>query len=279
MKQQFNLHLVSDGSSATLSHFAKSALSQMPELAAQKHTWLMIKNDVALEKCISSIKKNPGVVLYIISDSELRDKLKAFCLSQQLPCIGILGKFIKEMCGYFGVEAGSYSERLDEDYYDKVAAIEYTLNHDDGQQNHDLEKADIILVGVSRTSKSPTCIYLAYNGYRAANIPFIYGHQLPESLFHVKEPLVVGLYINPEYLIEIRQNRLLSFDGKIENYTDEEQVILECREARKLFTKHNWPVIDITNRSIEETAGNIIKLYLKRKKKLGQNLVDFLQRS
>jgi regulator of PEP synthase PpsR (kinase-PPPase family) len=275
MKKKFNLHLVSDGSCSTLNHFAKAALSQLSELEPKKHMWLMIKDEAALEKCLQSIEKKPGVVLYTIFDPHLRDRLKDFCRKLKVPCIGILGKFIKEMCGYFGVEVGETHEtnRLDSDYYDKVEAIEYTLNHDDGQKYQNLEEADIVLVGVSRTSKSPTCVYLAYNGYKAANIPFVSGHNLPDILFKLEKPMVIGLTIDPEHLMEIRKHRLLSLNqSEMTEYTDTEKIIDECREARKIFSRNGWPVIDITSRSIEETSATIIKLYIKRQKKLGYKL-------
>ncbi len=275
MKKVFNLHLVSDTSCTTLNHFAKSAISQIDGLEPKKHMWLMIKDDAALEKCMRAIERKPGVVLYTIFDHHLRDKLKDFCRKLKIPCLGILGKFIKEMCGYFGVKVGATQEtnKLDSDYYDKVEAIEYTLNHDDGQKYQNLEEADIVLVGVSRTSKSPTCIYLAYNGYKAANIPFVTGHKLPDILFQLEKPMIVGLTIDPEHLMEIRKHRLLSLNqSDMAAYTDSEKILHECREARKIFSKHGWPVIDVTSRSIEETSATIIKLYIKRKKKMGHNL-------
>ena len=212
-----------------------------------------------------------------MADLDLREKLKEFCRKLKIPCIGPLGKFIKEMTRYFDVEAGMSDTKkiMDEDYYDKVEAIEYTLNHDDGQKYQNLEKADIVLVGVSRTSKSPTCVYLAYNGYKAANIPFVLGHKLPESLFELDHPLVVGLTIDPEHLMEIRQNRLLSLNqNDSTEYTDVEKVIEECRDARRVFSKNGWPVIDVTTRSIEETSANIIKLYMKHKRKIAEKLCE-----
>lgn len=275
--KQFNLHLVSDTSCSTLNHFAKSALSQLPELSAKKYSWLMIKDEVALNKCLDKISKKPGMVLYTIADYGNREKLKSFCRERKIPCIGVLGKVIKAMSSYFGVEAEmpNQSNYLDEDYFDKVEAIEYTLNHDDGQKYHNLEEADMLLVGVSRTSKSPTCVYLAYNGYKAANIPFVLGHELPKNLFTVKKPLIVGLVIDPMHLLEIRKNRLLSLTQLDDTeYTDEEKIIEECKEARRLFIKNGWPVIDVTKRSIEETAANIIKLYIKRQQKIAKDFMD-----
>jgi regulator of PEP synthase PpsR (kinase-PPPase family) len=272
----FNLHLVSDGSCTTLSHIARSVMNQLPGLMIKKYSWLMINDDISLKKCLDKIDKKPGMVLYMMADHHNREILKSFCHERKIPCIGVLGKVIKAMSNYFGVEVAMPNESnyLDADYYDKVEAIEYTLNHDDGQKYQNLEEADMLLVGVSRTSKSPTCVYLAYNGYKAANIPFVLGHSLPENLFTAQKPLIVGLTIDPEHLLDIRRNRLLSLSHASEtDYTNEESVIEECRQARKVFAKYGWPVIDVTKRSIEETSATIIKLYLKRKRKIAKQLM------
>ena len=270
-KKKVNLHLISDSSGQTVIYASRSAMAQFKDVEVKEYVWPMVRSQASLERVVNSIKQHPGIILYTFADKNLRDVLKTNCRKLKLPCIAILGKVIKEMSSYLGVGAEAViggQHIMGDDYFDKVDAIEFTLRHDDGLGFSGIDDADIILVGASRTSKSPTCVYLAYNGYKAANVPYVHGLELPPILFEVKKPLIVGLTINPNRLVEIRQNRFLSLQQRGNNdYIDREKIITECREAKKIFIENGWPCIDVTRRSIEETSASIIKLYSEKKQR------------
>ena len=205
----------------------------------------------------------PGVVMFTLVDAQMRETLRVECGKRGLPCIPVLGHVVRELSNYLGEEASGTSGaqyELSEDYFARIDAINYALEHDDGQATWELEQADIVIVGPSRTSKSPTCVYLAYRGYKAANVPYVPNVALPESLFALKQPLVVGLTIGSERLIEIRTTRLAAMQQDMHtDYVNEEFVKGEIDDAKKLFRQHNWPVIDVTRRSVEETATLMIQ--------------------
>ncbi len=266
--KHFHLHLISDSTGETVSSVARAAVAQFEGIDAEEHVWSLIRTPAQLDKVIAAIAEEPGIVMYTLVNQTLSDKIKQFCHQQNLPCIPVLSRVVMEMRAYLGVEISAQPGRqhvLNEDYFSRVEAIDYTLAHDDGQAAWDLEEADIVVVGVSRTSKSPTCIYLANRGYKAANIPYVADIPLPETLFTLKRPLVVGLVISPERLREIRQSRLKSLKQENDNthYVDEERIIAEITAAKRLFQKHRWPTIDVTRRSVEETAATILTLYHK----------------
>lgn len=266
--KHFHLHLISDSTGETVSSVARAAVAQFEGIDAQEHVWSLIRTPAQLDKVIAAIAEAPGIVMYTLVNQTLSDKIKQFCHQHNLPCIPVLSRVVLEMRAYLGVEISAEPGRqhvLNEDYFSRVEAIDYTLAHDDGQAAWDLEEADIVVVGVSRTSKSPTCIYLANRGYKAANIPYVAEIPLPETLFSLKRPLVVGLVISPERLREIRQSRLKSLKQENDNtnYVDEERILAEITAAKRLFQKHRWPTIDVTRRSVEETAATILTLYHK----------------
>lgn len=264
------VHLVSDSSGQTVKHAARSALAQFGEIESKKYNWHLIRNKELLNEVLSKIKKKPGVVLYTISNQELRDVLKKFCRDLKVPCISVIGKIVKEISAFLGVGVGDslgLNHKFDESYFDKVDAIDYTLRHDDGQMVNELDEADIILIGPSRTSKTPTSVYLAYNGFKTANVPYVYGCVFPDYLEKLMNPLIVGLVINPARLIEIRETRmnLLQVSEHV-NYTEPKIVQEECLQIKRICQKMEWPVIDVSRRSIEETAAIVMKLYYDRKK-------------
>lgn len=270
--KQFHLHLISDSTGETVSSVARAALAQFDGVEAQEHVWSLIRTPAQLDKVIASIHEAQGIVMYTLVNQTLSDKIKQYCHQHNLPCIPVLSRVVMEMRAYLGVEISEQPGRqhiLNEDYFSRVEAIDYTLAHDDGQAAWDLEEADIVVVGVSRTSKSPTCIYLANRGYKAANIPYVAEIPLPETLFTLKRPLVVGLVISPDRLREIRQTRLKSLKQENDNtqYVDEERIQEEITAAKRLFQKHRWPTIDVTRRSVEETAATILTLYQKHLEK------------
>jgi regulator of PEP synthase PpsR (kinase-PPPase family) len=269
--KEFHLHMVSDSTGETVSSVARAAIAQFDDVEPTEHIWSLVRTRGQLDKVIAGIEAHPGVVMYTLVDKNLRDILKSECLKRSLPCIPILALVTAELSTYLGIESSSMPGRqheLDEKYFSRVDAINFTLAHDDGQAAWDLQEADIILIGVSRTSKSPTCVYLANRGFKAANIPFVKTDLLPPELFELKKPLIVGLTIGSERLIDIRRTRLKSLKQEEDtNYVDFEQVEREILESRRLYQKYKWPVIDVTRRSVEETAATIIQYFQDRMEK------------
>lgn len=268
--KKINLHLVSDSTGETLSAVARAVLSQFEGVESDDFIWPLVRTKGQVEKIKESIQKNPGIVLYTILEDEITEDLKKFCYELQLPCIPVLSRIITEFSNYLGMNISHVIGRqhiLDEQYFSRVEAVNYTLAHDDGQSTWDLYDADIVVIGVSRTSKSPTSVYLSLRGYKTANIPFVTLETFPLNIYDLKSPLIVGLTINPEKLIQIRQNRLLMLGQELEtDYIDIDKVKSEIAESRKLFAKLVCPVIDVTKKSVEETAAKIIQLYQEKKK-------------
>ncbi len=267
--KKLNIHLISESSGQTVKHAAETALNKFSDVIVKKYHWPMIQNQKMLQEILKKIKLKPGIVLYTISSEIIRTDLKRFCYELKIPCISVVSKIVKEISEYLGTNAdigNAYVNKFDESYFDKVDAIEYTLRHDDGQTFDDLDEADIILIGPSRTSKTPTSIYLAYNGFKTANIPYVHNCPFPEFLPSMTDSLIFGLLINPMRLIEIRESRMNLLQIKeSSNYTDIQIVQEECREVRKLCNQNNWKTIDVTMRSIEETAAIIMKAYYEHK--------------
>jgi len=263
----FNLHLVSDSTGETVSSVARAALAHFDDVEPEEFSWTLVRTTSQMERIIEAIREKPGAVIYTLVDNKLRDMLKMECARRGLPCIAILATVVSELSTFLGLETHASpgkQHELNEDYFTRVDAISYALAHDDGQAHWDLDDADIILVGPSRTSKSPTCVYLAYKGYKAANVPFVLGCPLPPSLETLKKPLIVGLSISPERLQQIRKTRLQSLKHEEDtNYVDMESMEQEIAESRKLFNQNRWPIIDVTRRSVEETAATIVQ-YLKK---------------
>ncbi len=269
--KNFNLHLVSDSTGETVGSVARAALVQFDNVEPEEFSWTLVRTKTQMERVIEGITASPGPVLYTLVDNALRDQLKIECARRGLPCIAVIAGVVSELSSYLGQETHASpgkQHELNEEYFTRVDAISYALAHDDGQSHWDLEDADILLVGPSRTSKSPTCVYLAYKGFKAANIPFVLDCPLPPSLETLKKPLIVGLTINPERLLAIRKTRLQSINQEADtNYVDMEYMEREIAESRKLFTKHRWPVIDVTKRSVEETAATIAQYHKKHVEK------------
>lgn len=270
----FHLHLVSDSTGETVSSVSRAALAQFEDVDAHEHIWSLVRTKAQMERVITGIHSHPGMVLYTIVDKKLRDQLKAECLKMNVPCIPAIAGIISEMANYLGAKVTNLPGRqheLNQDYFDRVEVINFALAHDDGQAHWDLEEADVVLVGPSRTSKSPTCIYLAYRGYKAANIPYVRGCPLPPELETLKQPLIVGLTIDVERLLQIRRTRLQSLKQEEHtNYIDVEEVKKEIADSRRFYMQHRWPVIDVTRRSVEETSAQIIQLHQKRQEQQEQ---------
>lgn len=264
------VHLVSDASGQTVKNATRTALLQFAEIEVKEYIWPLIKNKELLDEVLLKISKKSGVVIYTITTPELRDVLKKFCKDLKLPCISVVGKIVKEISQFIGVgieDNLNNFNKFDSSYFDKVDAIDYMLRHDDGQMVSDLEEADIILIGPSRTSKTPTSVYLAYNGFKTANIPYVHGCPFPDTIEKLVHPLIIGLVISPARLIEIRETRMnLLLMPEHTNYTDPKIVQDECLQVKRLCQLNNWPVVDVSRRSIEETAAFVMKLYYDKKK-------------
>lgn len=274
-KKVINLHLISDSTGETLSSVARAVLSQFEGVESNDFIWPLVRTKPQLDRVMESITKDPGIVLYTILQDDLVDDLKKQCYKMKVPCIPVLSHIIGEFSNYLGMNISQTIGRqhlLDGEYFSRVEAISYTINHDDGQAGWDLYDADIVIVGVSRTSKSPTSVYLSCRGYKTANIPFVSIETIPTSIYDLKKPLIVGLTINPEKLVQIRQTRLASLGQEVgTDYIEIESIKNEIAESRKLFAKLNCPVIDVTKRSVEETAAKIIQLLQEKKLKEKNN--------
>jgi [pyruvate, water dikinase]-phosphate phosphotransferase / [pyruvate, water dikinase] kinase len=270
---QFNLHLVSDSTGETLITVSRAAAAQYAKLLPVEHVHPLVRTQKQLDRILSDIEASPGIVLYTLLQENLAAKLEERCRALGLPCLSILGPVLHLFQSYLGAESThkvGAQHTLNADYFRRIDALNYTMMHDDGQHADDLEEADVLLIGVSRTSKTPTSIYLANRGVKTANVPLVPGIPLPPGVDTLKRPLVVGLYASPERIVQIRQNRLLGLkahrDG--DKYIDQQAVSEEVATSRRLCAKHNWPSIDVTRRSIEETAAAVLALLADRRRHL-----------
>ncbi|MCC3303963.1 pyruvate, water dikinase regulatory protein [Sneathiella sp. HT1-7] len=266
---QFHLHLVSDSTGETLQSMTKAALVQFEGISPVEHVWTLTRTVRQLDDILESIVKKPGLVLYTLVNKEMRDVLELGCQRVGVPCVSVLDPVLAAFSNFLGQEIRRLPGRqhmLDKNYFGRIEALNFTMAHDDGQMTDDLYEAQIVLVGVSRTSKTPTSFYLAHRGYKTANIPIVPSIPLPESLFNLnKRTMVVGLTTSPDRLSQIRKNRLLSLNQKVDtDYVDRERIKEEVIFARKLCTREGWPVIDVSRRSVEETAAQIITLFNRR---------------
>jgi [pyruvate, water dikinase]-phosphate phosphotransferase / [pyruvate, water dikinase] kinase len=263
-----HLHLVSDSTGETLISVARAVMAQFEEVTATEHLAAFVRSQRQLDEVMTAVKKTHGIILFTLVDKEVREELQRRCDAETITCISVLGPVISSLGSYLGLEGRGEPGRqhiVNAEYFARIAAMNFAISHDDGHLSKDLPNADMILIGVSRTSKTPTCAYLANRGYKAANIPIVAGIPLPEEVDDLKKPLIVGLTINPDRLIEVRKNRLLTLKDKSESdYIDMEAIKAEILHARRLFGQRSWPVIDVTRRSIEETAAAILNLYNRR---------------
>lgn len=265
---RFHLHLVSDSTGETLESVAKACLSQFESVEAVKHFWPMIRSERQLDRVIEDISLRPGLVLFTLVNTVMRDRLQSRCLALGLPAISVLDPVLQALSQLLGQTARGLPGRqhlMDAAYFRRIDAVHFTMAHDDGQSTETLEEADIVLLGVSRTSKTPTSIYLANRGYKTANVPIVPSAPLPDTLFHLQKPLIVGLTTSVDRLIQIRRNRLRSMNQSDDTpYVRDDEVSHELSFARRLFSEQGWPVIDVTRRSIEESAAAIINLLAQR---------------
>jgi [pyruvate, water dikinase]-phosphate phosphotransferase / [pyruvate, water dikinase] kinase len=263
-----HLHLLSDSTGETLEVIANACLAQFDGVDVRRHLWPMVRSEGHLDRVLDDVERRPGLVLYTLVNNTLRRDLEQKTRRRGIQAVAALDPVTHALSVVLGREAAGRPGRqhaLDAAYFARVDAIQFTIAHDDGIGSENWEEADIVLAGVSRTSKTPTAIYLANRGYKVANIPLVPEAPPPPTLFALDHPLVVGLTTNPERLVQIRRNRLLALNQAPEtDYVDLEAVNAELAFARRLFADHMWPVIDVTRRSIEETAFAIVKLCNER---------------
>lgn len=274
--RRFHMYLVSDATGTTLQGLARATLSQFDGIEPVERFWPMIRSDMQLDRAIADIRKEPGPVLFTFVDKKLRRKLQNACAELDVPCMPVLDPILRTMSSYLGLPSKGIpglQHALDEAYFKRIDAVDFALHFDDGRQQDGIEEADVILVGVSRTSKTPTCIFLARRGIKAANIPLVPNVPFPEDkISQLNKPLVVGLTESPKRLEKIRRTRLGAdddykhYDGN--NYLDIDKIEEEVRNSRRLFSKYGWPVIDVTKRSVEETTAEIYALLIRHKSKL-----------
>jgi regulator of PEP synthase PpsR (kinase-PPPase family) len=267
----FHLHLVSDATGETLTTVARAATAQYTKVSPVEHVYPLVRTQKQLDRALAEIEEAPGIVLYTLLEEDLVKRLEDHCRELSLPCLSVLGPVLQLMRSYLGAETShrvGAQHTLNAEYFKRIDALNYTMLHDDGQHVDELEEADVVLVGVSRTSKTPTSIYLANRGVKTANVPLVPGITLAPQVEELARPLVVGLYASPERIVQIRQNRLLGLKANQsdDQYVDRNAVAEEVMLSRRLCTKHNWPIIDVTRRSIEETAAAVLKLLAERRR-------------
>lgn len=266
----FHLHMISDSTGETLITVARAVAAQYSNVSPVEHVYPLVRSQKQLDRVLAEIEEAPGIVLFTLLEKDLVERLEAKCQEINIPSLSIIGPVMQLFQAYLGTETSrrvGAQHTLNAEYFKRIDALNYSMMHDDGQHVEGLEEADVVLVGVSRTSKTPTSIYLANRGVRTANVPLVPGIPIPHQLETLKKPLVVSLHATPERLIQVRQNRLLGI-GRTgdDTYIDRQSVTEEVAFARKLSAKFDWALLDVTRRSIEETAAAIMKLYADRQR-------------
>lgn len=267
----FHLHLISDATGETLITVARAATAQYAKVLPVEHIYPLIRTQKQLDRVLAEIEESPGIVLYTLLEDDLVERLEQKCRELHLPCMSILGPVLGLLQSYLGSESAhrvGAQHTLNAEYFKRIDALNYTMMHDDGQHPEGLEEADVVLLGVSRTSKTPTSIYLANRGIKTGNVPLVPGVPYPQQVDVLSRPLVVGLFASPERIVQIRQNRLLGLNAHQDDaqYVDRDAVAAEIAFSKKLCAKYDWPLIDVTRRSIEETAAAILNLLSERRR-------------
>lgn len=268
----FHLHLVSDSTGETLITVARAVAAQYANVTAVEHVYPLVRSQKQLDRVLTEIEEAPGIVLFTLLEKDLVGRLEAKCKEINSPSLSIIGPVMQLFQAFLGASTTGRvgaQHTLNTEYFKRIDALNYTMIHDDGQQVEGLEDADVVLVGVSRTSKTPTSIYLANRGIRTANVPLVPGIPLPRQLETLQKPLVVSLHATPERLIQVRQNRLLAMGSTgvgSADYIDRQTVSEEVNFARRLSAKYGWALLDVTRRSIEETAAAVMKLLADRQR-------------
>jgi regulator of PEP synthase PpsR (kinase-PPPase family) len=268
---EFHVHLVSDATGETLNAIARAALAQFEGVRVNEHFYALVRSARQLSRAIDHIREEPGLVFFTLVNPELRKELATACAAINVPIYDVLEAPIAAMRQFLGAaethRPGGQHD-LDQRYNERIEALNFTIAHDDGQMLEGLDNAEVVLVGASRTSKTPTCVYLAIRGVRAANVPLVPGVPVPRELLNATRPLIVGLWASPDRLTQVRRNRLNTL-GEVRDtaYVDLEAVRSEVTATRKLFETREWPVIDVSRRSVEETAASVMNLLAERREK------------
>jgi len=267
----FHLHLVSDATGETLAMVARAAAAQYANVSPVEHLYPMVRSKKQLDRALVEITEQPGIVLYTLLEEDLIGLLEDKCRELAVPCMSVLGPVLRVFQSYLGSESihrAGAQHVLNAEYFHRIDALNYTMFHDDGQHVEGLEDADVVLVGVSRTSKTPTSIYLANRGIKTGNVPLVPGVPVAQEVENLTRPLVIGLYASPERIVQIRENRLLGLKAHNadDRYIDKTAVAEEIAVSRRLCAKHGWPSIDVTRRSIEETASAVMRLLTERRR-------------
>jgi regulator of PEP synthase PpsR (kinase-PPPase family) len=275
----FHIHLISDATGETILSVARAAAAQYTASRAIEHMHAMVRTPRQLDRVIAELEEAPGIVLYTLVDRALGERLEAACRRIGIPCASVLEPILQVLQSYLGDPGArrvGAQHVLDAEYFRRIDALNFTMIHDDGQLAGAIEDADVVLVGISRTSKTPTSIYLANRGVKTANIPIVPGIALPHELEAATRPLIVGLIASPERIVQLRENRILSLNAAAPDlaYTDKASVADEVAATRRLCTRHGWPVIDVTRRSIEETATAVMTLLHERRERVAETEVE-----
>ena len=271
MNEKYNVYLISDSTGETLDRIFLSLKSQFTNFEYIKKEYVFVRTENQIDKIINECKKlENSIILYTIVETKLAKYMSTKAEFSNIPCFGILGNLILTFSKLLNQKAShtpSAQHVLDDEYYKRIEAIQFTMSQDDGKKNNDIDKSDIILLGVSRTSKTPTSIYLANRGYKTINIPLVLSQKIPEKLKDPKlKSCVIGLVAEPSRLSDIRRNRVaIMNDRDLISYTDIEIIQKEVDDSKKLFKKYNWPIIDVTRKSVEETAASVIRILEIRK--------------
>jgi len=263
-KQYFHMHMVSDATGETLNTVARAATAYYAGYQPIEHIYTLVRTSRQLDRMIGEVEKQPGIVLYTIADAKLKAEIEQRCEALSIPCLSILDPVIASLATYLNAKSKPHiggQHVLNAEYFQRIDALNYTMAHDDGQITQDLESADVVLLGVSRSSKTPTSIYLANRGIKTANIPLVPGIPTPPGLSALQHPLIVGLIASADRISQIRRHRLLTLnEGRDTSYVDRKAITEELLAMRKLCAANNWPIIDVTRRSIEETAAAVMNL-------------------
>ncbi len=269
-ERYFHLHLISDATGETLINVGRAVAAQYKHTHAIEHVHSVIRTQTLVDRALAEIEESPGIVLYTLLDPALSAIVEAGCRKLGVPCVPVLDHVLATFQAYLGTRSegrAGAQHVLDADYFRRIEALNFSLAHDDGQNFEAVGQADVVLVGVSRTSKTPTAIYLANRGIKTANFPLLKDAPLPPELVEARKPLIIGLVASPDRIVQIRQHRVLAMKSNelTDAYVDREFVTQELAWSRKLCARHGWPIIDVTRRSIEETAAAIIALHAARK--------------
>ena len=271
MNEKYNVYLVSDSTGETLDRIFLSLKSQFANFEYEKKEFAFIRTEQQIDKIIKECNQiENSIILYTIVETKLAKYLANQSDKNSVPCFGVLGNLIlsfSKLLNQKAIHKPSAQHVLDDDYYKRIEAIQFTMSHDDGKKVDDINDADVILLGVSRTSKTPTSIYLANRGYKTVNIPLVLEQKIPEDLKTNKKSCIIGLIADPERLSDLRRNRVaIMKDQNLKEYTDLNSIKKEVDDSKNLFKKNNWPIIDVTRRSVEETAASILKIIEIKKK-------------